>query len=80
MDEIKIEHNPSPERLKELGVSSRLIWTKEVSEFLWEYDERETCYFLEGDVIVAPDGGKSIEVSIGDLVTFPKGMICTFKI
>ena len=80
MDEIKIEHNPSPERLKELGVSSRLIWTKEVSEFLWEYDERETCYFLEGDVIVAPDGGKSIEVSIGDLVTFPKGMTCTFKI
>jgi uncharacterized cupin superfamily protein len=80
MDEIKIEHNPSPERLKELGVSSRLIWTKEVSEFLWEYDERETCYFLEGDVIVAPDGGKSIEVSKGDLVMFPKGMTCTFKI
>jgi len=80
MKEIKIEKNPSPQRLKELKVSSWSIWTKEVSEFPWEYDEEETCYFLEGKVIVTPDGGKPVEIKKGDLVTFPKGMTCTWKI
>jgi len=80
MSEIKIEHNPSPEKLEKLGVSSWHIWTKEVAEFPWEYDEQETCYFLEGDVIVTPDGGESVKVGKGDLVTFPKGMSCTWKI
>jgi uncharacterized cupin superfamily protein len=80
MDKIKIENNPTPERLKELGVSSWPIWTKEASEFPWEYDAQETCYFLEGDVIVTPDDGESVEVGKGDLVTFPNGMTCTWKI
>lgn len=80
MEKIKIERTPSPERLKELGVTSWPIWTKEVSEFPWEYDEPETCYFLEGDVIVTPDEGKPVAISKGDLVTFPKGMTCTWNI
>ena len=28
------------------------IWEKEVSEFPWEYDTKETCLLLEGDVTV----------------------------
>ena len=80
MSEIKIEQNPNPERLEEIGVSSWGIWSKEVSEFPWSYDDQETCYFLEGDVVVTPDGGEPIEMGKGDLVTFPKGMSCTWKI
>ncbi len=80
MSEIKVEHTPSEDLLENLGVSSWPIWTKEVSEFPWQYDAQETCYLLEGDVIVTPEGGDPVEIKKGDLVTFPKGMSCTWKI
>lgn len=78
--EIKVEQEPSQELLNQLGIWKWPIWTKEVSEFPWTYDELETCYFLEGDVIVTPDGGEPVQVGKGDLVTFPAGMSCTWHI
>ena len=54
MNPITIEHNPTEARLAELGVRSWPIWEKEASEFPWFYDEQETCYLLEGDVVVGP--------------------------
>ena len=75
---IKIE-KPDPARLKELGVESWPIWTKEPSDFPWHYDDRETCFFLEGDVTVET-GGQEVVIGKGDLVTFPKGMDCRWKI
>jgi uncharacterized cupin superfamily protein len=80
MSEINIERHPGGERLEELGVLKWPIWTKEASEFPWTYDEQETCYFLEGDVVVTPDGGEPVQMGKGDFVTFPKGMSCTWKI
>ena len=80
MDTIKVERDPGEERLAELGVRDWPIWTKEASEFPWHYDERERCYFLEGDVVVTPDGGNPVEMGQGDFVTFPQGMSCTWKI
>ncbi|MDO9529337.1 MAG: cupin domain-containing protein [Syntrophales bacterium] len=80
MNQITVEHNPSEERLKELGVLGWPVWTKEASEFPWSYDSQETCYFLEGDVVVTPDGGEPVEMGKGDLVTFPVGMSCTWNI
>ncbi|AFY78657.1 putative enzyme of the cupin superfamily [Pleurocapsa sp. PCC 7327] len=77
---INIERQPTQARLNELGVFDWSIWTKEVSEFSWTYDVEETCYFLEGDVVVTPDGGEPVEMGKGDLVTFPAGMSCTWKI
>ncbi|MBT4819744.1 MAG: DUF861 domain-containing protein [Lentisphaerae bacterium] len=32
------------------------------------------------DVVVTPDGGEPVEFGKGDLVTFPKGMSCTWMI
>ena len=80
MAKISVEKNPDPKRLEELGVYEWSIWTKEASEFPWSYDESETCYFLEGDVVVTPEDGDPVEVGKGDLVIFPKGMSCTWKI
>jgi uncharacterized cupin superfamily protein len=80
MSEIKIVRNPTPEQLSELGVKTWSIWTKEASEFPWTYEEEETCYFLEGDVVVTPEGGEPVEVGQGDLVTFPRGMSCTWQV
>jgi uncharacterized cupin superfamily protein len=80
VSKIKIERNPGQKRLEELGVSGWPIWTKEVSEFPWSYDAQETCYFLEGDVVVTPDGEDPVKMGKGDLVIFPKGMSCTWNI
>lgn len=80
MKEIKVEHKPDQQRLKSLGVMSWPIWTKEVSEFPWTYDSEETCYFLEGDVVVTPEGGKPVQMGVGDLVVFPAGMSCRWNI
>ena len=55
MNNIRIIHSPDPASLERLGVRQWGIWTKEVSTFPWTYDAQETCYFLEGDVIVTPD-------------------------
>jgi len=80
MQRIEIEREPSHERLVELGVRDWPVWTKEVSEFPWTYDEPETCYFLEGDVVVTPHGGEPVKVGRGDLVTFPAGLQCTWSV
>ncbi|MGF1491773.1 MAG: cupin domain-containing protein [Microcoleaceae cyanobacterium] len=77
---IQVENNPSPERLEALGVKSWPLWTKSVSEFPWTYDEQETCYLLEGEVIVTPDIGEPVQFGAGDLVIFPAGLSCTWKI
>jgi hypothetical protein len=80
MREITVVRNPAKEKLDKLGVSSWPIWEKEVSTFGWSYDEDETCYLLAGKVRVEPDGGKAVEFGAGDLVTFPKGTSCIWKI
>ncbi len=79
MGRIKIERNPSKKRLEELDIESWGIWTKEVSEFAWSYDVQETCYFLEGEVIVTTEQGEA-HMRKGDLVTFPQGLSCKWKI
>ena len=80
MNQVQIERNPDPKRLDKLGVHGWGIWTKEVSEFPWHYDEQEICYLLEGDVIVTPDGGEPVRFGKGDLVTFPAGMSSIWKV
>ncbi len=80
MSAIHIEHQPDEHRLGELGVRNWPTWSKEVSSFPWTYDEPETCYILEGKVLVTPHGGHPTTVKQGDLVTFPAGMSCTWEI
>jgi len=77
---IHIENQPSKERLEALGVANWQIWTKEVSEFPWTYGDRETCYLLAGEVTVTPENGEPVSFGEGDLVVFPAGMSCTWKI
>jgi uncharacterized cupin superfamily protein len=80
MSGILVEHNPSPAKLEVMGVYDWPIWSKEISRFPWTYERRETCYLLDGEVIVTPDGGKPVKVAAGDLVVFPAGMSCTWDI
>ena len=80
MAEITIIDNPSEEQLATLGVRDWPTWSAEVSTFPWSYDEPETCFFLEGDVVVTPDGGSPVRIGKGQLVTFPEGMFCTWQV
>ena len=57
MNKIKVERNLDEKRLQNDDIFNWPIWTKEISEFPWTYSSDETCYFLEGDVVVTPDGG-----------------------
>ena len=55
-------------------------WEKEVSEFPWQYNEKETCYILQGKATATPNGGEPVSFGQGDLVTFPDGAKCVWKI
>ena len=70
---------PTEQKLKEFGVFSWSIWTKEESTFDWHYDQKETCYFLEGSVTVKTDQGET-KIEKGDLVTFARGLSCTWTV
>lgn len=55
-------------------------WEKEKSTFPWYYDDKETCYILEGKVKVSDEEGNSIEFEKGDWVEFPKGLQCIWDV
>ncbi len=80
MSEIKIKRQIAAEDVAVDGVFAWPIWEKEVSTFPWTYEANETCYFLEGDVVVTPDGGEPVQMGKGDRVIFPAGMSCTWEI
>ncbi len=80
MSEIQIIRNPEASELESLGVEDWPVWSCEVSRFPWTYEERETCYILEGRVTVTPEGGDPVTIGAGDLVTFPAGLSCTWDV
>ena len=77
---MKIEITPmTMEQVEEKGITSWSIWTCEISEFDWEYTEKETCYLLEGEVEVTTNW-ETVKFGKGDFVKFPKGLICSWKV
>lgn len=78
MPDIKIE-KPTQERLNALNIDSWSPWECEPSTFDWEYDTDETAYVLDGKVKVNTPSGE-VEINKGDLVTFPKGLKCTWNV
>lgn len=77
---IEVTHNPDQTFIDNRNIGNWPIWTKDISEFPWSYDEQEQCYFLEGEVTVTPEGGTGVTVKKGDFVVFPKGMNCTWLV
>jgi uncharacterized cupin superfamily protein len=69
----------SEAELKKINVFDWPIWTKEASEFDWYYDDKESCYILEGEVEVTANDQK-VSFKKGDFVIFPKGLSCRWKI
>ncbi len=77
--DITVTKNLSPESLREYGVEKWPVWEKDVSEFNWHYDAKETCYIIEGRAQITY-GDEMKEIAAGDLVVFPKGLACTWNI
>ena len=77
---MKIEISDiSKKELSEMDVFSWPIWSCEISEFDWEYDQQESCLLLEGEVEVSSDI-ETVEFGSGDFVVFPKGLKCRWKV
>lgn len=80
MKRIRIESHPDAARLLKLKVDKWPEWKEGKSEIPWTYVQNETSYILEGRAIVIPEGGEPIEIRKGNLVTFPSGLACIWKI
>ncbi|RKD31951.1 cupin domain-containing protein [Thermohalobacter berrensis] len=78
MDKIKTR-KLSLEEAKKLGIDSWDTWECEPDTFDWEYAEQETAYVFEGDVIVKT-GEQTVHITGGMLVSFPKGLKCTWEV
>ena len=77
---MKIEiKNLTEEEIDQYNILSWPIWTCGISEFDWEYSDKESCYLLEGDVEVLTDI-ENVNFSAGDFVIFPKGLKCRWKV
>tara|TARA_B100000029_G_C17282299_1_gene853873 strand:+ start:176 stop:442 length:267 start_codon:yes stop_codon:yes gene_type:complete len=77
---MKIEIKPmTMEQAEKDGITSWPIWTCGVSEFDWEYSNRESCFLLEGQVKVKTDR-ETVNFGPGDFVVFPKGLKCFWKV
>ena len=69
---------PSQEEIK--STVNWGTWEKEPSEFPWFYDQKETCYILEGSATVRDKNGNELSFTKGDWVEFEKGLECVWTI
>ena len=79
MGKVKVG-KPKKEELQKLGVENWPTWESGVKKFDWEYSDDETFYVLEGKVSVKTTDGEEVNFGKGDLVTFPKGVKCTWDV
>jgi len=79
MSKIKIE-KATTRRLKELKVETWSPWECDPSEFDWQYPDEEIAYVKKGKVLVTTEDGEEVEIKAGDIVTFPKGLKCRWKV
>ena len=79
MSQVKVDKG-TPEKILDMGIESWGQWGCDISTFDWEYDFTETAYFYEGEVEVTCENGEKVRFGAGDIVTFPKGLKCTWDV
>jgi uncharacterized cupin superfamily protein len=78
---IQVQQKPPASYLHGLGVYTWQTWSKETSEFIWQFSEKEVAYILEGEVLVTHEGSdQAILIKKGDLVTFAPGLRCRWQV
>lgn len=56
------------------------VFTGQPSRFPYVFGGDETFHVLEGRVTITVEGGESVEVSSGDIVSFAKGTVAEWHI
>jgi uncharacterized cupin superfamily protein len=74
-----IVRKAAEQEIEKEGMKKWPTWGCEASEFPWHYDRTETCYVLEGEVTVEAKG-QSVTFGPGDIVVFPRGLDCVWKV
>ena len=65
--------------LKNMNVFNWPIWECEISDFPWTYSDKESCFIIEGEVVIKTKF-ESVNINPGDFVIFPKGLRCHWKV
>jgi uncharacterized protein len=79
MNTITIEKLDA-DRLARLGVDHWPQWEKGVADSAWTHDVSETSNFPDGHVVVPHADGGQVGIVTGNLLTFPVGLTCTWKV
>ncbi len=74
---IKVE-TPTPAVAAEMKAYP--TWSCGVGVFDWHYEQAEVCLLTAGQVRVTVHGGETVSFAAGDLVTFPRGIQCTWDV
>ncbi len=56
------------------------IWTCQPSVFDYRFELNESLHVLEGHVVVSQEGGPTIDMRPGDVVSFPKGAMTRWAV
>jgi uncharacterized cupin superfamily protein len=57
-----------------------LVWECSPGTFYWHYDEAETAVIISGETILTFENGRERRVGPGDMVYFPAGCSCHWRI
>ncbi len=81
MNQILVEHAPSPMKLEVLNVENWPMTQKPVGEHASSaVTVSQTFYIEEGDAVIVIEGEQPIEVSSGDLLTILPGKDCEWHV
>ena len=78
--EIIINSPCSASIIVKYGIKNWPIWECAPSKFPWKYNEKETCLILKGEATINTENNDIYKIKSGDLVTFPKGLSCTWEV
>ena len=62
------------------GTSSIMVWECTAGCFNWHYGEDETVVVIAGEVFITIESGEERRVGQGDMVFFPAGTSCTWRV
>jgi len=60
--------------------SNVVVWECSPGSFKWDYCQDETAVIMSGEAFITTEGGAERQLRPGDLVFFPAGSSCTWRI
>jgi uncharacterized protein len=62
------------------GTATIMAWSCTPGRFKWHYAVDETLHLLSGEVFVTDHNGETRRIGPGDMVFFPAGSRCTWRV